>query len=137
MGDRALNDSDTFSPKRIFDEAFPLYLAMGMTYELYWDGRPELAVSYRKADQIRQKQRNNDAWLQGVYFRMAVASTLDKKAKYPKEPFRIGESEPNPDTGMTIQQEKAKAAMLLFAERFNTKMHSDATQRGDMVEYTD
>lgn len=107
-----------------------MYLAMGMTYELYWDGRPELAVSYRKADLIRQKRRNNDAWLQGVYFRMAVASTLDKKAKYPKEPFKIGESEPQPDTGLTIKQEKAKTAMLVFAERFNKKMHSDADAKG-------
>lgn len=130
MGDRALKESGTFSPKQVFEEAFPIYLAMGMTYELYWDGRPELAVSYRKADLIRQKRSNNDAWLQGVYFRMAVASTLDKKAKYPKEPLRIGESEPHHDTGLTMKQEKAKAAMLVFAERFNKKMHSDAKAKG-------
>ena len=103
-----------------------------MTYELYWDGRPELAVSYRKADVLRQKRSNNEAWLQGVYFRLAVASTLDKKTKYPKEPFKIGDDPPvrSPDTGLTVKQEKAKAALLLFAERFNQKMHSDADAKG-------
>ncbi len=128
MGDRALTDSDTISPRQVFEEAFPYYLAIGMSYELYWDGRPELVIPYRKADQIRQKRSNNDAWLQGIYFRLAVASTLDKKAKYPKEPFGIDER-PTPQ-GLSQKQEKAKAAMLLFAERFNAKMHSDADAKG-------
>lgn len=132
MGDCALKESRTVSPRQIFEEAFPYYLSLGMTYELYWDGRPELAVSYRKADILRQKRSNNDAWLQGVYFRLAIASTLDKKAKYPKEPFKIGDDSPmpSPDTGLTVKQEKAKAALMLFAERFNQKMHSDATAKG-------
>ena len=103
-----------------------------MTYELYWDGRPELVIPYRKADVLRQKRSNNDAWLQGVYIRLAVASTLDKKAKYPKEPFDIGAPAKG---GMTVKQERAKASFSAFAERFNQKMHSDAMQRGDMSEH--
>lgn len=128
MGDRALNGSDTFSPRKVFDEAFPLYLALGMTYELYWDGRPELVIPYRRADRIRQKRSNNEAWLQGIYFRLAVASTLDKKTKYPKQPFNFDDRATV--SGMSEKQEKAKAAMLLFAERFNSKMHSDADAKG-------
>ncbi len=119
----------TVSPRAIFDEAFPYYLAIGMPYELYWDGRPELVVPYRKADLLRQQRSNNDAWLQGVYFRMAVASTLDKKAKYPKEPMKLFEEKPR-EGQLNLKQEKAKAAMMAFAERFNAKMHSDAMQKG-------
>lgn len=129
MGGRALTP---VSPSAIFDEAFPYYLAIGMTYELYWDGKPELVVPYRKADLLRQQRSNNDAWLQGVYFRMAVASTLDKKAKYPKEPMKLFE-EKRAEGELTPKQEKAKAAMIAFAERFNAKMHSDAKQRGEMT----
>ena len=103
-----------------------------MPYELYWDGRPELVVPYRKADLLRQKRSNNDAWLQGAYFRMAVASTLDKRAKYPKEPMNLFEEKPG-DGELTIKQEKAKAAMIAFAERFNQKMHSDAMQKGGVM----
>lgn len=128
MGDRALTEGDTVSPRQVFEKALPYYLAIGMSYELYWDGRPELVIPYREADKIRQQRSNNDAWLQGIYFRMAVASTLDKKAKYPKEPFGINER-PTPQ-GLSHKQEKAKAAMLLFAERFNAKMHSDADAKG-------
>ena len=103
---------------------------IGMPYELYWDGRPELVIPYRRADILKQKRANNDAWLQGIYIRQAVASLLDKKAKYPKAPFDIGENLPT-KTGMTVKQEKAKAAFAAFAKQFNAKMHSDATQRGD------
>ncbi len=134
MGDRALKEGEAISPRAIFEEAFPYYLAIGMTYELYWDGRPELAISYRKADVLKQQRSNNDAWLQGAYIRLAVASTLDKKAKYPKAPFDLGVPNQN---GMTAKQEKAKAAFMAFANRFNQKMHSDALQRGDMSEYAD
>ena len=99
-----------------------------MPYELFWDGRPELVIPYRKADILLQKRSNNDAWMQGAYIRLAVASVLDKKAKYPKEPFTI--DEPVNQDGMTAKQEKAKAAFLAFVERFNQKMHSDADAKG-------
>ena len=130
MGDRALSNECAFSPREIFDEAFPYYLSIGMSYELYWDGRPELVIPYRKADVLRQKRDNNNAWLQGVYFRMAVASTLDKKAKYPKQPMESNAPQPVKRNGLTVKQEKAKAAMMAFADRFNQKMHSDAEAKG-------
>ena len=134
MGDRALNEGEAISPKAIFDESLPYYLAIGMPYELYWDGRPELAISYRQADILKQKRSNNDAWLQGVYFMYAVAATLDKKAKYPKAPFEISDNMPG-KSGMTLKQERAKAAFTAFAKQINAKMHSDAKQRGDEVEH--
>ena len=136
MGDRALNEGEAISPRAIFDDALPYYLTIGMPYELYWDGRPELVIPYRKADILRQKRSNDEAWLQGVYFMHAIAATMDKKAKYPKVPFDIAENLPTA-SGMTVKQERAKAAFAAFAKQFNEKMHSDATQRGDDVEYAD
>ena len=119
MGDRSLNNGGNISLKERFDEAFPYYLVMGMSYELYWDGRPELASLYRKADQIMQQRKNNDAWLQGAYIQHAVASVLNgKKSPYPKKPFATD--------NMTVKQEKAKAQMMAFMERFNKQMHPDA-----------
>ena len=98
-----------------------------MPYELYWDGRPELVIPYRRADILRQKRENNNAWLQGVYIRAAVASTLDKKAKYPKEPIKLADPYEVKKPGLTPKQEKAKASMMAWAERFNQKItHSDA-----------
>lgn len=101
-----------------------------MSYELYWDGRPELVIPYRRADVLRQKRDNNNAWLQGAYIRLAVASLLDKKAKYPKQPIEIIAPQEAKRSGLTAKQEKAKASMMAFAERFNQKMHSDAKAKG-------
>lgn len=98
-----------------------------MPYELYWDGRPELVIPYRRADVLRQKRENNNAWLQGAYIRMAVASTLDKKAKYPQQPIEVAAPNEVKRNGLTAKQEKAKASMMAWAERFNQKLtHSDA-----------
>lgn len=130
MGDCPLSEEQAVSPAEIFNEAFPYYLSIGMSYDLYWDGRPELVIPYRKADVLRQKRENNNAWLQGAYFRLAVLSSLDKKAKYPKQPIEIAAQQEVKRNGLTAKQEKAKAAMMAFAERFNQKMHSDAEAKG-------
>ena len=57
-----------------FDEAFPQYLAMGMTYEQYWDMDCALVIPYRKAFRLRQEEANNNAWLQGLYIMRALQS---------------------------------------------------------------
>lgn len=57
-------------PKTIaetLDEAFPQYLAMGMTEEQYWDKDCTLVIAYRKAYKIRQEEINYHAWLNGLY----------------------------------------------------------------------
>ncbi len=119
MGDRPLTDSGKVSLRERFEEAFPYYLVMGMSYELYWDGKPELASLYRKADKIMQERKNNEAWLQGAYIQHAVASVLNgRKSPYPKKPFATND--------MSVKQEKAKAQMMAFMGRFNKQMHPDA-----------
>lgn len=77
---------------------------------------------------MRQKRVNSEAWMLGAYIRYSVASVLDKKSKYPKQPFEI--EEPAKDGALTTKQEKAKAAFMAFAERFNNKLHSDADAKG-------
>lgn len=103
MGDRLTDSESEAEPKtygEIFDEAFPHYLAMGMTAEQYWDGESELKPAYRKAFQIRmeneERLRDRDAWLQGIYIREALMSVavivngfVPKGAKpqtYPSKP---------------------------------------------------
>lgn len=64
-------------PKTIaeaLDEAFPQYLAMGMTPRQYWEEDCTLVIAYRKAYQIRQEHENQMAWLQGVYILKALQS---------------------------------------------------------------
>ena len=55
---------------------FPYYLSLGMSYEEYWMMSPGLVKAYREAEIFRREQRNYDAWLQGLYFHRAVASSM-------------------------------------------------------------
>lgn len=76
-------------------QAFPQFLAAGMTYEEYWHGEPELTQAYILADKIRREQRNYEFWLQGLYFYEAISVALSnafgegKKENYRDKPFDI------------------------------------------------
>lgn len=86
--------SDTQTPdscREIFDKTFPTYLAMGMTYDEYYNKDHTLTIAYRKAYEMKRKQDNEDRWLQGAYVYEAitrVAPLLIPFAKHPKaEPY--------------------------------------------------
>ena len=96
-----------------FDELFPYFLEMGMTYDLYWNDRVEIAKAYLKANQLKNKRINEEMWLQGIYVRHALLSTVgnmfvknkSKMNEYPKEPLPITQSE---FEKMKEKQEKEK-----------------------------
>ena len=89
--------SFTYTEK--FKELFPYYLAIGMTYEQYWNDDPEIATFYRKAEEIRNEKRNQELWLQGMYFYEALcdaspifhdfAKKGTKPAPYPSHPYSL------------------------------------------------
>lgn len=74
-----------------------MYLAMGMTYEQYWDEPPHLAVAYRKAYKLRREMDNEQAWLAGLYVYDAFAVCLknafskrgSKQERYIEKPIDI------------------------------------------------
>ncbi len=82
-----------------FYEAFPYYLSIGMTYDQFWNGDPELTKHYRKADELRNEKTNKELWLQGMYIYEAlcdVAPILHAFAKkgtkarpYPEQPYAL------------------------------------------------
>jgi hypothetical protein len=84
----------------IFNEAFPYYLSIGMTYELYWHGEPWLVKAYQEAYERQIDRMNYEKWLQGRYVYQAIGALvpilnpLSKKKKaeeYLKEPLIITE----------------------------------------------
>ena len=112
-----------------FYEAFPYYLAMGMTYELFWEQDCELVKYYRKADKLRQERENRKAWLQGGYFYEAmvdVAPVLHAFAKkgakpepYRNTPFQMVENRKEKRDAEQKSDARAKAYMETFALSFN------------------
>ena len=111
----------------IFEECFPFYLAIGMSFAEYWEGDSSLAQYYRKAYRIKQDEINNNAWLQGMYIYDAVSTALHNALRgmgktkppakdYARQPYEFNNK-------AKTEQEKAAAWMENFV-----RMNSDKSQ---------
>ncbi len=103
MGESELSTSPPKSFTEFFELACPIYMAMGMTYEQFWDGDVRLVKAYREADAIRRRRKNEELWLEGVYMAEALSATVGNmfskgnKHQYPSEPIPI-----------TVEEQKAR-----------------------------
>ena len=120
-----------YTPK--FYEVFPYYLAIGMTYEQFWEQDCELVKYYRKAAEIKQNLKNQDAWLQGAYFYEALidaspilrafAKNGTKPTPYRDSPFELSDHQ-NKEQRQRVEEkhdEQAKAYMEAFMVSINKK----------------
>ena len=72
-------------------------MAIGMTLAEYWEGSPHLVKYYRQAHKLKMEQENQIAWMQGLYVKSALDSTLgnmfrkkgSKSIKYLEKPLEI------------------------------------------------
>lgn len=113
-----------------FDAMLPHYMAMGMSYEQYWDGEYGIRKAYREAYKIRMEneQRVSDVnnWYMGQYIRVAlqsvqliVAAGLMKNTPtlpdYPDEPFlQKAEKTKNEEVKKQHEEDQSKMAMAMF-----------------------
>jgi hypothetical protein len=111
-----------------FEEVFPYYLAVGMTYEQFWLGDPSLAIAYRRADEIRKRRTNEELWLSGVYMAEAIMSTVGNvfsksKYEYPSEPkpITVAEIEERREREQRAKMERIKAKFTARALAINAQ----------------
>ena len=86
-------------------QVLPYYLAIGMPYDLFWNGDPTLVRVYREAHELRNEQRNQEMWVQGLYNYKAFKTVIEafsygmsggsgsKPSDYPTEPIPFTENE--------------------------------------------
>ena len=98
-------ENKTATPQDILDyldELFAYALSIGMTYDQYWRDDPLLINAYIKADEIKLRRINYEAWLQGFYVYKAVGdlapifnpfSKETKARRYFKNPIPLTEKE--------------------------------------------
>lgn len=88
--------------KKIIEDAFPFYLSIGMTPEMYWDGDATLSKFYRKAYELKRERKNEEMWLQGLYIYEALLDSAPvlnafckthKPLPYRSEPIPLTEDE--------------------------------------------
>lgn len=102
MGSEIGEETETTTLKEYFDRLFEYALSIGMTPYQFWEEDVELFNRYYGAEMIRQRKRNNEIWLQGLYIYNAIGclapilnmGSKDHKAKpYMSKPIPITEEE--------------------------------------------
>lgn len=75
-------------------------MALGMGFDEYWNCSPERYRFYREAHDLKSEQRNQELWMQGLYFLKALKVALDGFSKNPTEryfeqplPLKVSEEE--------------------------------------------
>ncbi|RDY21443.1 hypothetical protein [Criibacterium bergeronii] len=94
----------------IFNKKFPYYLSIGMTPEQYWEQDCLLVKYYREAEEIRRERKNQEMWLQGMYYYdalMRVSPILRAFAKKGTKPQPYVE-EAYPISKKTIEEKNVK-----------------------------
>ena len=106
-------------------------MAMGMTYEQFWDGDVSAHRMFAKAEKLRLSRANHLAWLQGMYVYEALidvtpylkAFSKGKPTPYAKEPYDIFEDEAKKRQEREEKEryEHMKEKIAIFAAEFNKK----------------
>ena len=114
-------------------------MSIGMTYDEFWNQDVRLVEVYRKAAELRDKRRNQELWLQGMYFyealcdasplfRFSMKKGTVKPEPYAKEPYPITEAEVKAREAREarLKEERLKAEFALFAEQLRKQMPREA-----------
>lgn len=133
------NEGLTFqSYNEIFEQLCPYYMSIGMSYDEFWNGDVSMVKAYRKANELRDKRRNQELWLQGKYiydalcdvsplFRFSMKNGTIKPEPYVKEPYPITAAEVREleEREQREKEERLKAKFMAFAERVREKMSQE------------
>lgn len=117
----------------------PHYMSIGMSYDEFWNQDVALVRVYLKAKELRDRQRNTDMWLQGMYiyealcnasplFRFSMKGGQIKPYPYAKEPYAITEADvrEREERERRQKEERLKAEFALFAEQMRKQMPEEA-----------
>lgn len=104
-----------------------------MTYEQYWDGDPYLVVAYRRLNDLRIEQRNQEMWVLGGYIfnavDVAVYNNLRTKGKprtYIDKPIRLTEMD---EIEKEAERERAKQQLREYLTSLGRSAHNKQTER--------
>lgn len=134
LGGGANNNPAPISFTEQFYEHLPFYLSIGMTFDQYWNEDCCLVKYYRKAHELKRKERNQDLWLQGLYIYDALcdvspvlhafAKKGTKPAPYPSEPYALTSKEvkERKEREERLRVDKMKAKMAAWAAKTNIQM---------------
>ena len=127
-----------------FEQLCPYYMSIGMSYDEFWNDDVSKVKAYRKAYELKEKRRNQELWLQGMYFyealcdasplfRFSMKKGTIKPEPYVKEPYPITEAEvkEREEREARKKEERLKAEFAAFVERMRKQMPQEARSQDD------
>ena len=115
----------------IFTTLCPSYMAIGMTYDEFWNRNTKVHKAYRDAWEIKQRDRNTGMWRQGMYIYDALLKVSPAFRPFGKGKIEVGDypTEPYPMTKEEAQEREERErinrlkqfAMALKAEAKEAK----------------
>lgn len=100
----------------------PYYLSIGMTASEFWDGDVWLAPAYRKAYDLKRREKNFFCWLNGQYVYTAIghmSPALNALAKdhkpvpYLDRPFPLSQEEAEMEEELRAKEAMERGAKML------------------------
>ena len=107
-------------------------MAMGMSYDEFYNGDPTLVIAYREADALKRRHENYLLWMQGRYVYDAMC------AVYPlfRFSFKGGElrpekylDEPYPNTAKEMREREERREKKAYEERLRLQRERVAAMR--------
>jgi hypothetical protein len=102
-------------------------MSIGMTYDEFWNQDVTMVRAFRKADELKRRRQNEILWMQGLYIREALRSTVGNMfsgkgatpIEYPEEPYpvTVDQVEEKKERERKSMEERMKADLLAMATR--------------------
>lgn len=114
---------------------------MGMSYRQFWEEDSTLVIAYRKAQELKNEQRNTEMWLQGLYIYEALccvapvmnafAKTGTRPRKYSEKPYIFKGSvmeKREQEQKINRQMAKMEEYMAIFNKRFADQKRKEVSE---------
>lgn len=121
----------------MFTGLCPYYIAMGMTYDEFWNCNTKVHKAYRDAWEQKKQFGNWERWMQGAYIydallrvapvmRAAFSKTRVEPGKYPEEPYPLSQKEATNREEAKRQARLFRLLAVLNKESENAKQQEEA-----------
>lgn len=130
----------------LLESVCPDYIAMGMSYDEFWNGPNDAPRMYMKAHVKKREMANEEAWMHGLYVQNAIAACFSGKKnpfKYPEKPFGFNSEQKEKTEAISEDDKheqadsKAKQLMEIWAINFNQKFEERQRKKSDGKEVSE
>lgn len=117
---------ESISLTTLFEKMCPIYMSYGMSYDEYWYESPYRVKFYREAYELKQKQKDEQMWVQGMYIYEAlceVSPVLHAFSKSGTKPLPYARKPYLSDMTIDEEDKKRKKQQQIENERLIAQIH--------------